>query len=84
MADLPKLAPPLLAILEAELARGNEITEVSDWPPKCSLLVVLRMPFHHEYPTSTDVEFASINDRHYWKDEYRFKGGMHTLACGFP
>ena len=31
----------LNALLEAELSSGNEIAEVSDWPPTCKRLVIL-------------------------------------------
>lgn len=77
------MASPLQAILEAELASGNEVGEVSAWPPKCELLVILRHPFQRSYSTSEEVEFAMINDSHYWKAEYRYKDGVETLACGF-
>jgi len=77
------MASPLQAILDAELAGGNEVAEVSAWPPKCQLLVILRHPFQTSYAGSEEVEFASINDTHYWKAEYRYKGGLQTLACGF-
>jgi hypothetical protein len=77
------LVPQLQGILDAELARGNEMVEVTNWPPICSLLIILRRPFSANYLPLPDVEFASINDRHYWKDEYRFKGGTQTVACGF-
>ena len=48
---LAALAAPLRAILEAELAQGNVIDEVADWPPRCELLVILRLPFATAYPT---------------------------------
>ena len=79
----PKMATPLQAILEKELASGNTISEVSAWPPKCSLLVILRRPFSGGHPGHPDVEYAEINDSHYWKAEYRYKGGIEALACGF-
>jgi hypothetical protein len=77
------LAAPLRVILDAELARGNVIDEVSDWPPQCELLVILRRPFAMAYPTGPGVEFTAIEDRHYWKSEYNLDGGRQTLACGF-
>jgi hypothetical protein len=77
------LAAPLRAILEAELAQGNVIDEVADWPPRCELLVILRRPFAAAYPTGPDVKFTAIEDRHYWKSEYNLDGGRQTLACGF-
>lgn len=83
MSVTPAMAAPLQKILDAELAAGNEIKEVSSYPPKCALLVILRRPFSLAYAEDSDVEFAAINDTHYWKAEYRYKGGQQTLACGF-
>lgn len=77
------LAAPLRAILEAELAQGNTIDEVTNWPPQCELLVILRRPFATDYPTVPGVAFTAIEDRHYWKSEYNLEGGLQTLACGF-
>ena len=78
-----QMAPPLQAILDAELARGNTISEVGAWPPKCRLLVQLRRPFYTRYETPPEIEYEHINDPHYWKSEYRFRGGEEVLACGF-
>ena len=83
MQPSPTMAKPLQVILEAELAAGNSIAEISSWPPKCGLLVILRRAFAQAYELSPDVEFAEINDTHYWKSEYRYKGGAQALACGF-
>jgi hypothetical protein len=83
LSSSPSLAAPLQVILNAELAAGNEIAEASAWPPKCELLIILREPFHRPYATSGGVEFVEINDGHYWKSEYRYNNGMHTLACRF-
>jgi hypothetical protein len=77
------MAGPLQAILEAELARGNTVVEVSSWPPKCRLLVLLKRPFHDRYAPADRVAYAHINDPHYWKSEYRFNDGEEVLACGF-
>lgn len=75
------MAPPLQAILEAELARGNTIAEIGEWPPHCRLLVMLAQHFHLSYPLAEGVEFREIDDPHYWKAEY-----IHAdecLACRF-
>jgi len=82
-ADRPQMAAPLQRILEAELARGNTIAEVSAWPPKCRLLVLLKRPFFTRYETPGEIEYAKIDDPHYWRSEYRFNGGEEVLACGF-
>lgn len=78
-----RLAAPLRVILEAELARGNVIDEVADWPPQCELLVILRRPFAIPYPAGPGVAFTAVEDRHYWKSEYSIDSGRQTLACGF-
>jgi hypothetical protein len=78
-----QMAAPLQVILEAELSSGNAIAEVSSWPPKCRLLVVLRHPFHAPYSTLAGIEYADVNDPHYWKSEYRLVDGEEVLACGF-
>lgn len=80
---MPTMAAPLQAILEAELEAGNEVEEVSSWLPKCSLLVILRRPFREAHPQSFDVQFVEVNDPHYWKAEYRYRGGSQVLACRF-
>jgi len=83
MHATPKMSGPLQAILETELACGNTIAEVSAWPPKCSLFVLLRKRFSGGHPVHPDVAYAEMNDSHYWKAEYRYKGGAEALACGF-
>lgn len=51
----PTMPVPLQAILEAELAAGNRIAEVSSGPPKCSLLVILQRPFASKYAAAAGV-----------------------------
>lgn len=77
---------PLQHILASELGCGNSIREISDWPPHCRRLVVLDRPFKRRYPLQSGLTFHKINDRHYWKAEYRFEldaGLSECLACGF-
>jgi hypothetical protein len=83
MPDLPRMAPPLQAILMSELSRGNSILSVGDWPPDCRLFVMLARPFRKKYVMAADVEYATVNDPHYWKAEYRYRNGEECLACGF-
>ena len=77
------MAVPLQAILEAELAAGNAVAEISSWPPQCELLVILRHSFRSAPIQPAEVAFAEVNDGHYWRSEYRYKGGVQVLACGF-
>jgi hypothetical protein len=77
------MTPTLQLILDAEIALGNTVAEVSAWPPKCHLFVLLKRPFHNQYVTSAGVEFSEVDDSHYWKAEYRASGSEEVLACGF-
>jgi len=83
MPEISDLVPELRGILDAELEQGNEVAEVGEWGPTCRLLVLLRRPFARSYLLPPGVEFASVNDPHYWKDEYRYRGGIQTLGCKF-
>ncbi|MFC6226063.1 hypothetical protein ACFP2F_22660 [Hymenobacter artigasi] len=83
METVERLAPALLHILQAELAVGNEIQEVSTWPPKCELFVLLKRKFCASYLPLYNVEFRFIDDYHYWFAEYDYKNGLQRLACGF-
>lgn len=77
------MALPLQTILDAELLAGNRIVEVTDWPPKCELLVILARNFLSKSILAEDVSFHKIDDPHYWKSEFRYKGGVQVLACRF-
>ena len=79
----PRMAPALQAILDAEIARGNTILSVGDWPPDCRLFVQLARPFRKRYPAPPGIIHATLNDPHYWKAEYRTVDGAECLACGF-
>ncbi|MFM5167270.1 hypothetical protein ACEUAX_09835 [Aeromonas veronii] len=79
--NIELIAAPLKKILEAELALGNSIQEVSDWQPKCQLLIVLKRSFNQRYELEKYVEFAELDISHYWKAEYRYRDGLQCLAC---
>ena len=79
----PRLAPPLQDILDAELARGNVVAEVAEWPPLCRRLVILTRPFGATYPPQEHVEYRVLDDPHHWQAEYRYQGGVECLACRF-
>ena len=80
---MPPLAPPLQAILDAELAAGNSIQEISAWPPTCKLFIILRRKFRLAYSLVPPVSYRLLNDGHYWYAEYAFATGQQLLACGF-
>ncbi len=77
------MVPGLQSILLSELARGNRILEVGDWPPKCRLFVLLERPFKRKYALVPGVAYVALNDPHYWQAEYRYGDGVECLACGF-
>lgn len=80
---MPRMVPALQAILDAELARGNAILSVSDWPPDCRLFIQLARPFRKRYLLPPGVTYASLDDPHYGKVEYRTADGAECLVCGF-
>ena len=77
---------PLQVILQAELARGNQVRDASEWPPHCRMWVLLDRPFRRRYPLAPGVLFEKTNDPHHGKAEYRCEvapGQWECLACGF-
>lgn len=72
----------LNAILEAELAAGNRITEISAWPPHCDTLIILEFRFIKPYDVPA-LEYHELNDTHYWYAEYAHSERKETLACRF-
>lgn len=83
MQPLPSMVPALQAILDAEIARGNSILSVGEWPPDCRLFVQLARPFRKRYPAPAGIIHTALNDPHCWKAEYRTADGAECLACGF-
>jgi hypothetical protein len=82
----PVLLPALQAIVTAEIARGNIVQEVSEWPswpPKCELLVSLTHKFGRRYNVPAGIEFLLLDDYHYWYAEYSSNHGQQLLICGF-
>ena len=80
---LAALHPALRAILEAELAAGNEIAETGGgWPDPDSVFVRLRHEFRtrHE-PLPAGLTYTEPNDPHWWKADYSSQSPRHVLAC---
>lgn len=69
-------------LLEAELAAGNRIAEVSAWLPKCKKFILLEHRFSRNYDEPS-LQFNEVNDPHYWLAEYEASGGEEVLACKF-
>jgi hypothetical protein len=81
MNGTPTMAVPLQRLLDAELQAGNRIVEVSSWPPKCKLLVILEHRFRNVETVSSGVTFHELHGPHYWRAEYRYDDGAEVLAC---
>jgi len=80
---LAALHPSLRAILQAELAAGNEIAETGGgWPDKESVFIRLRHPFKTKpNPLPAGVSYNQLNDPHWWKAEFTTGAPAHILAC---
>jgi RimJ/RimL family protein N-acetyltransferase len=84
--DQPALAalhPDLRAMLDAELAAGNQVEETGrGWPDADSVFVRLRDPFRAKPAVLPDgVVYTEPNDPHWWKADYTTRSPRHTLAC---
>lgn len=79
---LTALHPFLRQIVSAELAAGNSIREIGeDWPEPRGILIRLAKPFSQDYsPIPAGVQFASINDPHWWNSEYFCGAPRQTVA----
>ncbi len=80
---LPNLSPDLMAVLNEEIAMGNQVVEVSAWPPLCRLFVMLEKPFHRRYETGATIVHTVLNDSHYWREDYSTLDKSECLACRF-
>jgi RimJ/RimL family protein N-acetyltransferase len=80
---LARLHPALRAILDAELAAGNEVAETGGgWPDADSVFVRLRDPFRTKpSPLPPGVVYTEPNDPHWWKADYSSVSPRHILAC---
>lgn len=80
---LGRLHPGLRALLQAELAAGNEIAESgAGWPEPDSLFVRLKHPFRvAPAGLPAGIRYARIDDPHWWEAEYSSESPRHILAC---
>ena len=80
---LARLHPALRAILDAELAAGNEVAETGGgWPDDDSIFVRLRDPFRTtSSPLPAGVTYTEPNDPHWWRADYSSQSPRHILAC---
>lgn len=84
--DRPAIAalhPDLRAILDAELAAGNEIAESGGgWPDEDSIFIRLRDQFRTTpSPLPDGVTYTEPNDPHWWRADYSSRAPRHILAC---
>jgi hypothetical protein len=79
------LPPPLRAILDAEIARGNYVSETWEGWPANGTMVMLGRSFGADYPLNDGLRYSDVNNRHYWRAEYDLdhEGRIFILGCGF-
>ena len=85
---IEKLSANLYAILQDEIAAGNEVCETSTGGfSNCldnHLFVWLKYPFKTPIRNNLPgIVYRNIDDRHYWKAEYDDTENHQTLACKF-
>jgi hypothetical protein len=83
MQELPDFSPELMAVLNEEISAGNQVVEVSAWPPLCRLFVMLEKPFHRRYEADATIVHTVLNDPHYWLEDYSTVDKSECLACRF-
>lgn len=81
-AALAALHPALTAMVDAEVAAGNEVTETgTGWPEPGSVFVRLAEPFKVIPPRLPEgVTYFEPNDPHWWKAEYSTPAPRHIVA----
>lgn len=68
---LPRLTGPLREILDAELAAGNEMDEISDTWPYPRVNVWLKRPLTDKYLKKyPQLKYTYLGDPKNWREEY--------------
>jgi hypothetical protein len=77
-----RLRPALQAVLAAEVAAGNRVSDAGvDWPDPGSVHVTLRDHFGDRHANET-VAFSLCDDPHYWHADYStVDTPRHLLIC---
>jgi len=76
------LRPELKAILDQEIERGNLVQEAGrGWPDDGSVFIQVRERFCARYQMAAGVEFRTLNDPHWWEQEYSCGKPVHLLVC---
>ncbi|WP_353779362.1 hypothetical protein [Winogradskyella sp. 3972H.M.0a.05] len=77
------ISPEIEKILNSEIDNGNSIFESNmEYPDKGFVLIIMNKPFYKKYSVKK-LEYRSLNDPHYWKEEYHDKALKQTIACKF-
>ncbi|VCJ94867.1 hypothetical protein [Burkholderia pseudomallei] len=81
---LPRLTGPLREILDAEMAAGNVLVEISSCWPMPNVNVWLRNPLTRKYLARyPQLEYSYLGDPKHWLDQYvdRDVGAMVAAKC---
>jgi hypothetical protein len=80
---LEALDERLKEILFEEIEEGNRIFDVTaGWPEKDGIMVQMRFPFKKKH-RKLGVDYKTLQDPHYWKEEYSTGTPAHFLICPF-
>ena len=82
---IDSLCEELRRILLSELEAGNRVVDIGPGMMReDAVVVVLEKPFlSSPVYDSAAVEYADVNDPHWWKAEFSCKLHGHRLACRF-
>lgn len=81
---LPRLKGPLREILDAEIAAGNEMVEISSKWPMPEVNVWLKYPLTDKYTkTYPSLQYSYLGDPKNWLEDYidRESGSMVAAKC---
>ncbi len=79
---LPRLKGPLKDILDAEIALGNEIVEISSGWPMSKVNVWFKNPLTDKYANSyPSIQYNYLNDVKNWLEEYIDKENGAMVAA---
>ncbi|WP_338299571.1 hypothetical protein [Pandoraea sputorum] len=81
---LPRLTGPLREILDAELAIGNTMIEISSRWPMPNVNIWLERPLSRKYVANyPDLEYAYLGDPKHWLEHYIDTkiGAMVAAVC---
>lgn len=68
-----RLCPDLRAIVDAELAAGNVISESWSSTTFIGLAIFFKLPFQHRHEVAETVAYTARRDPHLWSVDYHRK-----------